>query len=91
VKLINIMAIEIHNIVTNSGYLSSFYDKLNFLTEEEIKEFNCIGYSGKNSKGEESNFSKYLNSLNKGEFQVEKTKHDNGDFSEKFTIVRVTK
>ena len=47
------MAIEIHNIVTNSGYLSSFYDKLNFLTEEEIKEFNCIGYSGKNSKGEE--------------------------------------
>ena len=85
------MAIEIHNIVTNSGYLSSFYDNLNFLNEEERKEFNLIGYTGKNSKGSESNFHKYLNSLNKGEFEVEKTKHDNGDFSEKYTIVRVTK
>lgn len=84
------MSIQIHNIVTNSGSLSPHYDNLNFLTDEERKEFNLIGYSNKNSKGEETDFSEYLNSLNKGEFKVAKTKFDNGDFTEKYTIVRVT-
>ena len=84
------MAITIHNIVTNSGSLSPWHDNLIFLTDEEREEFNLIGYSNKNSNGEECNFYKYLNSLNKGEFQVEKTKFDNGDFCEKYIIVRVT-
>jgi len=85
------MAINIHNIVTHSGSLSKFYDNLAFLTEEERTEFNTIGYTGKNSKGIKTNFSEYLNSLNKGEFEVQMTKSDNGDFTEKYIIVRVTK
>ena len=46
-----------------------------------------IGYSGK-LNGAPETFQSYLNSLGKGTFQVTQTKHDNGDFRERFTIVR---
>lgn len=83
------MSIQIYNIQTSSGEISSFGDQLDFLSEPERKEFNKIGYTGKNSAGDQTNFYSYLNSLNKGEFEIQKTKHDNGDFREKYTIVRV--
>lgn len=85
------MAISIYNITTNSGTLSKWVDTLSFLSDEETIEFNKIGYSGKNILEQKTNFSEYLNSLNKGEFEVQQTKFDNGDFTEKYTIVRVTK
>jgi hypothetical protein len=84
------MKIQTRHIETCMGEITSFADQLEFLTPDEIKEFNKIGHSGKNSKGEETSFHEYLNSLNKGEFDVTKTKWDNGDFMEKYTIVRVT-
>jgi hypothetical protein len=77
------------NVETCMGELVS-NTSLSFLSKEEVKEFNLIGYSGKNSKGEKSNYEQYLNSLSKGEFAVTKTLFDDGTFREKFTIVRVT-
>ena len=56
--------IEIINIETNSGYVSSFSKTLlsKFLSEAEINELNKIGYSGKNSAGNKVTQEKYLNS-----------------------------
>jgi hypothetical protein len=82
--------IQQYNLTTSMGSLSKWDSNLqSILTEEEIKELDTIGYSGKNSKGEKSSFEKYLNSLNKGEFDVKQTKFDNGTFIEKFNVVRV--
>jgi len=53
------------------------------------QEFNTIGYTGKTSQGEKISFEKYLNSLNKGVFKIECTKRDNGDFTEKYLVIRV--
>lgn len=63
--------------------------KLSFLTEEENEELNVIGYSGRTSKGEKMSREEYLNSLNKGEFKVEQTVYDKGDFCEEFIYTRV--
>lgn len=82
------MNIKIYDIQTASGRL--YFCTLPFLSNEELKEFNTIGYTGKNSKGERTNFQNYLNSLGKGQFEVKQTKFDDGSFSEKFTVVRVT-
>lgn len=84
------MNIQTKHIQTCMGKITAFADQLNYLTTDEIEEFNKIGYTGKNSKGVKTNFSEYLNSINKGEFDVSQTKWDNGDFSEEYTIVRVT-
>lgn len=84
----SIMMIDIFNIKTSMG--STNNTSLPFLTEEELKEFNTIGYTGKTSEGEIISRTDYLNSLGKGEFKINQTKYDNGDFSEEFTIVRVT-
>lgn len=82
------MKIETHNITTCMGKVHSYFD-LPFLNEKEFDEFNNIGYSGKNLNGDKISRSEYLNSLNKGTFKVQQTKSDNGDFTEKFTIIRV--
>jgi len=79
--------IEVYHIETCQGQL--YFSKLPFLDSREIEEFNKIGYTGKNSNGESDTYTHYLNSLNKGEFVVECTLFDSGDFCEKFTIVRV--
>ena len=83
------MKIETYRIKTSSGFVKPWGDQLNFLTENEKNEFDLIGYAGCNVNGEHISRTDYLNSLNKGEFQVEQTKCDNGDFSEEFDIVRV--
>ena len=74
--------INTFHITTGMG---KYFGKLPFLTESELEEFNSIGYSGKTTISREN----YLNSLNKGEFQVTQTKFDDGSFEERFTIVWV--
>ena len=83
------MAIQTFNIETCMGEITSFKEQLSFLTVEEKKEFNKIGYTGKNSAGVQSSYSEFLNSLDKGEFSVRQTKFDGGNFMEEFYIVRV--
>ena len=81
--------INTYNITTAMGQLN--WCKLPFLTEQETIEFDSIGYSGKKTNGEKMSRTEYLNSLNKGEFEIEQLKFDKGDFIEKFLIIRVTK
>jgi len=83
------MSIETYNIKTALGKVTLGGDQLNFLTEKEKEEFDSIGYSGCKLNGERISRLNYLNSLNKGEFEFEQTKLDNGNFIEKFLIVRV--
>lgn len=83
--------IKTSRIKTCMGKITSFGDQLNYLTEDEKKELDVIGYTGKNSQGKEMSREKYLNSLDKGEFEVEQIKFDSGDFMEEFLVVRVYK
>jgi len=77
-----------YTIETGMSEIIGHSNELNFLTSDEILEFNVIGYTGKNSKGISCSYSEYLNSLGKGEFSVKQTKFDNGDFHEKYLISR---
>lgn len=81
--------IDTYRITTGSGMLNNS-SSLPFLTAAELKEFDQIGYTGKNFKGERTNYEAWLNTLDKGEFKVDCTKHDTGDFYEQFTITRVS-
>ena len=80
--------IHTHRIHTCMGKMTGG-DKLPFLTEEEQKEFDNIGYSGKKINGEKVSRVSYLNSLGKGEFEITQTKWDSGDFCESFILIRV--
>lgn len=80
------MEISSHVVTTGMGKGHSI---LKFLSDVEVKNLDSIGYSGKNLKSEKINRQRYLNTLGKGQFQVEQTKIDTGDFSEKFLITRV--
>jgi len=82
------MEIETYHIETVMGSVTKNGRSLPFLTKKELKNLNQIGYSGKLMNKKISK-SEYLNSLNKGQFQVTQTKWDNGSFTEEFTIVRV--
>jgi hypothetical protein len=64
------------------------HSSLPFLSDSEFEEFNIIGYTGKDNSGKRMNYESFLNTLNKGIFFVKLTKHDNGDFSESFLIIR---
>lgn len=79
--------IQTYHIETGMGRC---FENLPFLTKEEMDNFNSIGYSRKTLAGVEMTYTQYLNSLDKGEFQVEQTKFDNGSFVERYTIIRVT-
>lgn len=79
---------ETFNIETGMGEYRG--KALYFLTEQELKEFNSIGYRGKTTDGKFTNRSNYLNSLNKGKFSVSLTKMDTGDFQESWVITRTT-
>lgn len=83
------MMIETYNIRTGMGQIMSG-DELSFLSKDEFDNLNIIGYSGK-LNNVNIDRETYLNSLNKGEFNVKQTKWDNGDFSEEFMIIRVNK
>lgn len=77
--------IDIHNIQTATGQCTK---KIPFLSDIENAEFDSIGYSGLTTDGKRITRSEFLNSLGKGEFKVQQTKFDNGDFIEEFIIVR---
>lgn len=79
--------ISTYNISTCMGKVNG-ENPLTFLSKEEQDNLNEIGYSGK-LNGERISRTTYLNSLGKGEFSIEQTKYDNGDFSERFIIIRV--
>lgn len=80
-----------YKITTAMGRVSHGSDTLDFLSEEEKEEFDTIGYSGKDNKGQPCLRQEYLNRLNKGEFIVKQIKSDNGDFCEAFEIARYIK
>lgn len=81
--------VKIQNIPIQTC-MGQMRDKLSFLTQKQQDEFNTIGYTGKDSKGNKISRENYLNSLNKGTFSLTLTKGDNGDFSEEFMLTRVT-
>ena len=84
------MEILTYRVNTCMGRISTFSGHpLSFLTDSEKDEFDKIGYSGKDRFGNKNNYTTFLNSLAKGHFSVEKIKFDNGDFCEKYLIVRV--
>lgn len=79
--------IDTFEIETNMGHC--FAPALPFLSDSERFEFNKIGYTGENVAGEKEDFATFLNRLGKGEFVVDQTKFDSGDFNERYNIVRV--
>jgi hypothetical protein len=85
------MQILNYNIQTCMGEVTSRKDQLNFLSNEEQKEFDLIGYTGKNSQGLKIGRVEYLNSLrpDKEQFKIIQTKFDSGDFIEEFILTRV--
>ena len=85
------MALETFTFETSMGSVSTFFGHpLHFLSDQEKKDLDQIGYSGK-LNGKQTSRTEYLNSLGKGEFSLLQTKWDNGDFSEKFVLSRHTK
>ena len=76
---------DIFQVTTRMG---TCITPLPFPSNDRLNNFNSICYSGKTKQGIKINCEDYLNSLNKGEFTVMPTKFDNGDFEEKFIIVR---
>lgn len=76
---INIMEILTYKIKTGMGYINT---PLEFLSDEEKKILDELGYKG-------GNRIKYLDSLGKGTFKMTQTKFDNGDFQEEFILTRV--
>jgi len=82
------MKIQTYFIKTGCGRIMG--DGLPFLSNKQTEEFNTIGYTGANSSGEKANFQDYLNSLNLGTFDMTKTKFDNGNCLEEYTVVRAT-
>lgn len=79
--------IQTYSIETGMG---KCFEKLPFLTEVEMDNFNNIGYASETLDGVKMSRTQYLNSLDKGEFHIDQTKFDDGSFVERFTIVRVT-
>ena len=78
--------IKTFNIDTSMGKIIS--GQLPFLTKQEQKNLNEIGYTGK-LNGVKITREIYLNSLGKGEFTVNQTKFDMGDFCQSFNIIQV--
>ena len=78
--------IDKYDIRTGMGTIQDS-SGLTFLTEDEIRNLNTIGYSGK-LNGLRTSRQTYLNSLDKGTFLVDQTKFDDGTFVEEFTITR---
>lgn len=84
------MAVETYTFETSMGNVrTNFGHPLHFLSDQEKKDFDEIGYTGK-LNGKQISRTEYLNSLGKGEFSILQTKWDNGDFSEKFVLSRAT-
>jgi hypothetical protein len=85
------MQILDYSFETSSGTIIGYNPLTKFLTNEQIAELDSIGYRGKTTSDQETTRTQYLNSLfpNKELFHIIQTKFDNGDFREKFILVRV--
>ena len=82
--------IKTYKVETGMGHISSSYPEIDFLTKEQLKDLNSVGGSGSTTTSTiRTTREEYLNSLNIGEFSVQKTRGDNGDFSEAYTIIFV--
>lgn len=81
------MSTEIYHITTSMGSIRD--NDLPFLNAIELNEFNIIGYTGRTSNDEKTNYEDYLNTLDRGNFKVVCTKSDNGDFSENYIVIQV--
>lgn len=79
--------IETYKIDTSSGICDEPLS-LPFLNQDEFKKFNDIGYSGK-LNGVKISQNEYLNSLNKGSFNMQCIRSNYDDFSATFIITRV--
>ena len=84
------MVITTRTLTTSMGKVNDPFP-LDFLTTEQREEFDTIGYTGKNSNGVKMGWVEYLNSLNpkQEKFAMHQIKWDNGNFQEKFILVRV--
>lgn len=80
-----VIKVTTHPITTGCGRPND-PKSLPFLTEEELEEFDSIGYSGKTTNGVKMSWHEYLDSLGKGQFSIAQTKFDNGDCIEKYVI-----
>lgn len=80
--------IKIENYSIKTGMGTLIGSTLPFLSKEELKEFDKIGYTGKNNAGKHVTYSEFLNSLDKGEFQVNQTRFGSDDYIEKYIITR---
>lgn len=67
------------------------WSQLPFLTAEQAKEADNIGYTGKDLTGHRTSIGSFLSSLEHGEISVSCTQCDTGDYCEKFLVVRHTK
>lgn len=85
------MEIKTYRFRTSMGEVINAERNLNFLSGQELLEFNRIGHSGKNFAGEKIGRVEYLNSLrpDKEKFEIEQIKYDKGDFCEEFILIRV--
>ena len=85
------MQIIDYHFETSSGMIIGYNRLRDFLTKEQITELDSIGYRGKTTDDKETTRTQYLNSLfpNKEYFHIIQTKFDNGNFQEKFILVRV--
>jgi hypothetical protein len=81
------IVIDTFHITTGMGKVHG--NELSFLSPAQREEFNEIGYTGKLG-GVKTSRQEYLNNLNIGQFSIEQTRFDNGDFTEEFTITRAT-
>lgn len=64
-------------------------DSLSCLSDSEFEEFNHIGYTGKDLNGKRTSHENFLNTLNKGQFEVETLSNDNSEFTAELLIIRV--
>ena len=77
--------IQTFKVLTGMGHCTK---SIPWLSEDEMNEFNLIGYSGKNSNGIHMSRVAYLNSLNKGNFHIEVVSSNSSEFTETLLIIR---
>jgi hypothetical protein len=78
-----------HKVKICLGRLTKFSDKLEFLSEEEREEFANINFTGKDKRGNKTDYKKYLNSLNKGIFNIGTINVDSNAYTEEIIVTRL--
>lgn len=84
-KIVLIIETKAGRIINNG---LDYYILSQTIGKEGIKELSKIGYTGKDLKGKKTTFEQYLNSLNKGEFKVERNGERNFREQYIFTYIK---